>query len=280
MNDKKEELIISQIHTPCKECVFAMWKKSTQIGCKLGRIEAYRNAGIEVMEVYDDTDREFCLINGRVCLSYRTEAVMSDHPKQCWEEIVRLQTKIPYQAIVFINKEDTVTTIKASIKRLKAQDVQPNLVTFVNKQYLLYSEDPDKYTKPSTMLECLQNAEFHQFNFKNVYDETLDDRSLIDLVFDSTKNLPYPFYVSFDASFDIPQGFSKELNESVSMKMIQLGFASPVDGINGMIVNRIAHKKHAGNSFGVNIEKKIEANEDEGHKFIFKAVDICPSLKS
>ena len=44
------------------------------------------------------------------------------------------------------------------------------------------------------------------------------------------------------------------------------------------LVNKIAHKKHGGNSFGVFIEDKILKFEEDGKNFIFEVKDICPSL--
>ena len=129
------------------------------------------------------------------------------------------------------------------------------------------------------MLELLSSFNFHQFSLKNVYDAELDDRSLIDLAFDSSKDKPYPFYICFSVEFDIPENFSKELNDAVLIKMMQIGVGKPIDGINGLIVSKITHKKHSGNAFLINLEDKVLEFEDDAEKFIYEASDICPSLK-
>lgn len=274
----EEDIKVSQVHTACKNCVFAVYEGSTQTNCKLDKIDDYKDAGISVIDVQDG-DKEFCVIDGRFCMFYRNEEVMQKYPQDSWEAMVNLQTKVPYHAIIFIGEDSTFKEVKAACNKLKRQDIKPNMVTFVNKQYPKYTKDPENSLKPSVLLQLLSDSGFHKYNLKNVYNDDMDDRSLIDLVFDSSKDEPYPFYTVFESSFNIPKSFSKDLNDAILIKMMQIGFAKPVDGINGMIVNRVAHKKHAGNSFYVNLEDKIEKFEDNGTKFIYEATEICPNLK-
>ena len=60
---------------------------------------------------------------------------------------------------------------------------------------------------------------------------------------------------------------------------MQLGYVKPVDEINGMIVNKTAHKKHGGNAFGISLLDKFLKYEENAEKFIYEIGDICPSLK-
>ena len=46
-----------------------------------------------------------------------------------------------------------------------------------------------------------------------------------------------------------------------------------------MILNKVSHKKHGGNSVGIALEDKILRYEENGDKFIYEIGDICPSLK-
>ncbi len=274
----EEDLKVSQVHTSCKNCVFSVYKNKTQSGCKLNKIDDYKNAEIPVIEVQDG-EKDFYVIDGRFCMFYRNEDVMQKYSQDSWEKIVKLQTKVPYHALIFIGEDSTFKEVKSACNRRKKQEVKPNMVTFINKQYPKYTQEPEKYLKPSVLLGLLSDSGFHKYNLKNVYNGEMDDRSLVDLVFDSSKDAPYPFYVVFESSFEIPDSFSKDLNDAILIKMMQIGFAKPVDEINGMIVNRVAHKKHAGNSFLVNLEDKIEKYEENGTKFIYEATEICPNLK-
>jgi len=270
--------ILSQVHTACRYCVFAEYEDNTQTGCKLNKLDDYRAAGIDIVEVYDE-GANFNIIDGRICLFYRNESSLESYARDTWEEMTIMQTKIPYHVILFVEEGDSLFVIKTALRKLKEQAIKPNMVTIVNKQYMPYVKDNDKYLKPSIILEALSTSGFHKYSIKNIFDTDLDDRSLIDLVFDSSKNLPYPFYIVFRADFDIPSNFSKEFNDAITISMYQVGFASPIDDLNGMIVNRTAHKKHSGNSFLINLEDKIRKYEDNAEHFIYKAEEVCPSFK-
>lgn len=269
---------LSQIHTACRDCVFAQYKENTQVGCKLDKINDYKNAEIPIVEAHDG-NKEFYVINGRVCLSFRNEEVLKDYPVNSWEEIVKLQTKVPYQIICFIEEDDKLIDLKNFIKSIKRQEVQPNRVTFINKQYSNYINKTKPALDPKTILEVIQDNNFHQYQLRNAYDLEVTNRDWIDMVFDNTKDLPIPFYFTFDCNKEIPDNFTKEFNDAICIKMLQIGVAIPNEGLHGYIGNKIAHKKHAGNSFGILLEDKILELEENGDRFIFKVENICPSIK-
>ncbi len=273
-----EEILISQVYTTCKNCVFSKLEDGAQVGCKLDKIKHYEDAGINIINVQED-GKKFFLIDGRFCLYYRNEELMKNYPPDKWETIVKEQVHIPYHIILFVEKDHTFADVKRGLRLIQQQEYQPSFVTLINKQYTSYVQEPDKYIKPSLLLEELQNRKFHRFSLKNIYDDEMSDRDIIDLAFDNTQYLPYPFYIVFRANYDIPKDFISCLDKSIFVDMKQIGFVKPVDDLNGMIVNKTAHKKHAGNSFGVQLEKKIENFEEDADNFIFEAKDICPSLK-
>lgn len=61
---------VDTIHTPCKDCVFAVYDGQTQTDCALGYVAKYKNKNIPVLEAYDDS-KEFYIINGKKCIGYR-----------------------------------------------------------------------------------------------------------------------------------------------------------------------------------------------------------------
>lgn len=61
---------IDTVHTPCKDCVFAIYENKTQTNCALNYIDLYRNNNIEILEAYDE-DKEFLIINKKKCIGYR-----------------------------------------------------------------------------------------------------------------------------------------------------------------------------------------------------------------
>ena len=277
-NNQQEEQLINYIHTPCRDCVFAKYESNKQIDCFLGRIDKYREANTNIVTGYDEEGKEFFVIDGRICLFHRTSQYMEKYPANLWSTMVDLETLIPYQVIIFIEKEHTLSDIKKSISSIQAQFVKPNFITFVNKQYISYSLEPEKFISPKELYYLLQDSKLHRFSLRNIYDDSLSDRAIIDLVLDHTKNYPYLFYVTFDAKFDIPEDFSNELNTLVLHKMLQICVSKPIDHINGMVVSRVAHLKFAGNSFGKALEDKIIETEENGERFIFESKDIFKCL--
>jgi hypothetical protein len=280
---ENQEIEVSQIHTVCRDCVFARYDgkdPKQQSGCSLNKIQDYEKAGVPVIEVFDDSDRKFKLINGRFCMFYRNEETMKGLASSTWEEVVKLQTKVPYHAIVFFERDQDYKELKRTLLSLQDQEVCPNLVTVFNMNFAKYNEEKGKgkTIAPSKLLELLQSFNFHQYSLKNVYDTTLDKRDLVDLAFDNNKEKPYPFYVTFDSGFIVPRNFSKELNDAILIDMKQLGFVKPVEGINAMFVNKTTHKKHGGNSFNRNIEDKIVEFEEDGEKFIYESSEVFPCL--
>ena len=114
MSDEKQ---LSQVHTTCRNCVFAKWDEGTQIGCKLNKLDDYKEAGIEVLDATDN-ELQFNVINGRFCVFYRNEQLMANVPRDNWEKIVKLQTKVPYHAILIVDEETDFRSIKESCKML------------------------------------------------------------------------------------------------------------------------------------------------------------------
>jgi hypothetical protein len=276
MTEKSEEVQLSSIHTPCKNCLFAMYENDKQIGCKLDRLKYHKN----IIEVYDD-EKTFYVVDKSFCLFYRTKELMDylKIPEEQWESATKDQVKLPVHIILLFNKDNTHEDLIASLKALKSQYYLPAMVTVANKQYDSYTKDPENFCKPIVLYKSLVDCNFKNITFKNIYDDEIRDREIIDLVFDSTKHLPIPIYMVFNVGYSIPETFMKELDDAVINNGISLNFAHPVDEINGMVVSRVAHKKYSGNAFNVNIEDKIKMSEENLDKIIFNITDICPSIK-
>ena len=58
---------INAVHTPCKNCVFAIYDNITQTNCALHYLDIYRDKDIEILEAYDN-DKEFYIINNKKCI--------------------------------------------------------------------------------------------------------------------------------------------------------------------------------------------------------------------
>jgi hypothetical protein len=73
MSEEEIEITIDPIHTSCKDCVFAIYKDSTQTGCAINMIERYKSKDCSIIEAYDE-DKEFYILNKYKCIGHRTES--------------------------------------------------------------------------------------------------------------------------------------------------------------------------------------------------------------
>lgn len=266
--------MINQIHTACKDCAFAVYKDGEQTGCEFNRIKLYREAGAEVLPVYDDDNNNFYVINNRICIYHRDKKWVKKYAKSEVKNIVESQTKSPYHAIVVRNAGNTVADVEATIKSLANQFNPPTVISIVNMEIsgsnYAFSMEMEKI--------CKEHSDKFSWRVQNIVDPDKRVRECVDLAIDATYfSKAYTFYITFEAGFIAPDNFSKELHDAFSVN--QIVFASGLDGINGLLCNKILHRKHTGNAFYVNIEDKLKEFEQDVEKHLFKIEDLCPSLK-
>jgi len=131
---------ISLVHTPCKLCVFADYSGITQIGCKLGYIEKYKEKKIEVLEVFDH-EKNFYVINNKKCLGYRDKKWLEN--KDNIEEsdlcnLVKKENSIKYIVIIKINDKDSEQEFKDIIESLLKQKILPKGIVIYKKKWINY----------------------------------------------------------------------------------------------------------------------------------------------
>ena len=266
--------MISHIHTACKDCAFALYKDGAQTGCKFNRIDLYKESGAEVIPVYDDDGNNFYVINDRICIYHRDKSWVKQYPKSEIQNIVEAQTKSPYHAIIVRNPEYSLSDVEKTIESLANQFNPPTIVSIINMDL---SASNYEFSIGVEKI-CKSYEDKFSWRVQNIVDPDKRVRECIDLTIDATyyKN-PYTFYITFEAGYIIPDGFTKELHNSFSVN--QVVFASPIDEINGMLCNKLIHRKHTGNAFYINIEDKLKEFEEDVDKHMFKIEDLCPSLK-
>jgi hypothetical protein len=268
--------MINEIHTNCKDCAFATYSKITQVGCDFGKIDSYREAGAQIIEAYDDT-KEFYVINDKICLYHRDKEWASKYTKSELKNIVEAQTKTPYHAIIIHRKENTIEDMEVTAKSLQNQFNPPSVLSIVN----MHTEG-SVYAQNMKFHEVLDNyKESYEWRVQNIVDDEKTIRESIDLAIDGTYfSYNYPYYITFDSGFSVPEDFSKELHDSVMLYGKQPIVAYGIDkSENCMLVNKIMHRKHTGNAFLINVEDKIKELEEDSQNHIFDIEELCPCLK-
>jgi hypothetical protein len=271
----KETRTIHPLHTSCGDCIFSEKDKrtQTQIGCSFNKIESYKSKGdSDVIEAYDKFGNEFFVINNHVCLHKRTKEWAKDYTKNQWKPMVEEQLKIKYHAMVMFRENDTIEGLLGTIGSLNSQRTPPCLLTIINRSKLVPTElikeiegEPD----PKSL-----------WRLQTFFDNDLTDRGAIDIVIDSSKYISYPmFYIVFESPLRVPSVFSDEVQSYFVDEMKHAIFAYPRKDGNGLLVNSMFHKKHAGNCFGIHIEDKLKEFEPGAEQYFKNIEEICPSLK-
>ena len=262
-----------EISTSCKNCYFAEYKDKTQSGCKLNRLEKYRNLNANVVEAYDD-DKEFYVIQDKICVYYRNQEFIEELQLVDEEGIlkkIKSELHAPYHLILFFRENDTEKDLEHCIESAASHHIKPPVFTVINKF--------NKNVDPPRIMEIANHHGFNHWRIQNAANLEYEwDRDLIDLSYDSTKKHKYLFYTVFETLQGIPFSFSEEIHDAMYEELQAFSCLTPNDNGNGLTVLRIAQEKYSGSSFGIKIEEKIQFYEDDSH-LIKKVEDLCPSLK-
>ena len=268
--------MINQLHTNCKDCAFAVYSGKTQTGCSAGALDRYRENSAEIIEVYDDDNNEFFVINNKLCSYHREKKWAKKHPKSELLNIVSSQTKSPYHVILVYSQESSLEDLSRTVHSLGHQFNPPNIISVLNMKI------EESIYKANMDFEKILTEHEDKFDWRvqNIIDSETTTRQSIDLAIDGTYfKYSFPYYIVFECGFEVPDDFSKELHESIVFDGKQVIFASPLEGtFNGMLVNRMLHRKHTGNAFNVHIEDKLEAFEEGIENHLFPISNLCPSM--
>ena len=60
----------NEAETICRDCAFAVYDEDSQTGCSIGKLDKFEEQGAEIIEVYDETNKEFFVVMGRVCVHW------------------------------------------------------------------------------------------------------------------------------------------------------------------------------------------------------------------
>ena len=174
--------------TPCKDCVFALYKEKTQVGCELGKLFRFFEHDIPIILAYDE-EKEFFLIEG-LCPFFRNQTWAAKQTNPI--EAVMLETQIKYHVII-INEGN----IEAKIDAILSQDIKPQTLTVINRK-------ADEIKKLNDLLKTKRVNEWR------IQNTALDDLEAVDIAVNSVKQ---PIYLFLKENLD--KDFSLKLNKKI-----------------------------------------------------------------
>ena len=269
------------------------------MGCKANRLERFKKANISVIEMNDEEDGHETtsfIIEGKTCVYYRNKSLrdmmVEKYSDEDMLQFIKKQLWIPYHVILFMRSVDTLDDLKLRLSELENQKIKPNVVTVVdclhNNIDSLSLESPSQMRhienffvrrQGSQVMKACQEHAFNHWRLQTIQDISKTDADIVDLVYDSTKDMNYLFYISLECSHSIPSTLSEEIHASIHDDMKTFSVLLPNNNNIGRGALKIAHKKHAGNSFGIALDEKIKFYDDSP-QLIKKVEEICPSLQT
>ena len=272
---KDENSLIPISSTLCHNCIFADYNNNIQTGCKADRLDKFKKANITISEiVYEDVTSY--VIEEKVCVYYRNKDWALDHYKNTDDKnlvaIVSKELRIPYHVLLFVRKNDNIDDVSIRLTELEQQDIKPKMVTIIDRTHAL---EP----MSNQLLTIMRNHSFAYWRVQTIQAIDQLDTDVIDLIYDSTKKIPYMFYICFECQYTIPPTISKEIHTSLHDDMKAFTVLTPNTNNVGAAALKVAHEKHAGNSFTIPLADKIRHYDDAPH-LIKKVEEICPSLQT
>ena len=272
---KDENSLIPISSTLCHNCIFADYNNNIQTGCKADRLDKFKKANITISEiVYEDVTSY--VIEEKVCVYYRNKDWALDHYKNTDDKnlvaIVSKELRIPYHVLLFVRKNDNIDDVSIRLTELEQQDIKPKMVTIIDRTHAL---EP----MSNQLLTIMRNHSFAYWRVQTIQAIDQLDTDIIDLIYDNTKKIPYMFYICFECQYTIPPTISKEIHTSLHDDMKAFTVLTPNTNNVGAAALKVAHEKHAGNSFTIPLADKIRHYDDATH-LIKKVEEICPSLQT
>ena len=250
--------------TPCNKCVFADYKGNVQYGCKLGRLDKFKEKNVDIIPAFD-LEREFFVVKS-FCNTYRTEEWAKKQEQGRHAEKVRKENQVRIHFIIIAGdgrdkktafNEDEIDEMMDAIDKtgfsILNQNIKPISAILVNNsplhQFEAYHKAHEIFNKTGVKFSIVEMG------------EDLDDLACIDEGFNDVGG---GFYAVFKAGHVVDPSFSDKVDSLVNEELEKLTFIRGYDGLNGMTVQCSMHKYLKGNG-GVPLEQKItEISEEDG----------------
>lgn len=136
---------IDQYHTPCKECIFAVYDGDTQTSCHVDMIEKIKATDhLEVIEAYDE-DKEFFIVNKTKCLCFRKDL----KNKTIEERAKEVQENLHLKYLLLINAKPDMSLedIKDILLEIKKAKIKPKGVLLIIYKESLSGKTNEDYLK-------------------------------------------------------------------------------------------------------------------------------------
>lgn len=214
--------------TSCIDCIFAEWAGSAQVGCKIGRLKKFEDAGNVTME---NLGEKVCANINRFCMTYRPQQWADKQKQSDLRKAVMEEIAVKVDFIIPLRAGDCLDKLCTTLDSLNRQTVLPKTVMVVNLQ---------KSIKPFSIVKLLNSDYSLSYRVHDIQhkDETLSDEKISDAVFEF---LDAAYYSLLPCGFILPDNFLANLdyamNEQLRRFSVLLSDAYPIS-----VVSRVFHQ--------------------------------------
>lgn len=199
-------------NTPCKNCIFAIYKEDTQTECDLNRLEHFRAKNIEIIEAYDE-DKEFYVIKDRLCTSYRGNKWGEKFNKNNWVKQLKTELSIKYSSILIIEKSCTLNDILDTFDTLLNIKREPKKIFIINL---------NPHVNRIALYSKLQPMSPIPIRIEQPVDMANGPNTQIDLLVRTT-HIAAPFYLTINAGDLLPLNFIEKIETMIFEDLKQVG---------------------------------------------------------
>lgn len=286
-----------KVHTACKKCYFAEYEGDTQTGCKLGRIEKYRewdpNCIVEAFDIENHKHDNFYVVNGKFCnaMRKRDSKWAVEHQDDAVEK-VREEIKLKMAVIVYVGEGADIEAVQKTAESLKNQTLKPNRVLFINNQDSIHPG-----VLNASIWKVLGNSVTWRINGT---DERIEKRRVskeraIDIAVtalpcaaaDGRIAADSPTYIAvFNPGHVVPATFIDRIDMELNDKLNPFRFLSPLEDGNGLVSQIWLWRHFGGYDAWVNpennetitdiVEKAVEMSKaNEASNLVRSVKEIC-----
>lgn len=265
--------------TACKYCVFSDKYGNTQTGCKYGNLEKFKDAGCEIIEAEDETDK-FYVIKNRLCMAIRRDPWGKDLTLEQKIQKVRKDITTRITCLIVLKEEsnnidDLIKTFKSALN----QNIQFECIHFI-----LEKKCPIKI---GALMNAIKPIECNvKWFVKQMVHDEFSYKDGIDEIVEKSKSV---FSAIFFSGFEIPIDYVQSIDFSINEKLNRFIFLKS-DKDNGALFQNKCFNIFGGNKDAINEENNVKFSfisekinflaKDQNLTHLVQDIkDICPSMK-
>lgn len=259
--NKQEPLIAdnapdaTNIQAVCRDCSFAVYDDQTQTGCKLNKLDKFRERGADITEAYDETGRNFFIVEDRFCVFWRENG---------WEELpawgvprdkrsdsalearVRHDVRTKIFSVIYMDKNSSLSDLKKTANSLRSGDLRPVHTVFCNNKSDIETKDILKIAKNSGGL----------WGIESIAEEGASKQRCLDICLKKSKSKDHVFYSFFASGYKVPKNFHSDIDSAINDELMAFLVLDPEgDNENGEVPNGFVGQVHVHRKIGGNNQK-------------------------